>query len=59
MSTELIAGIAKHRLETFAAREAKRYAAARPRAKAALAKGADAFLCGVALTWMKEWRMLF
>lgn len=57
MAHDLIAGIAADRLTAFAAREARRYAAARPKAKAALAKGADAFLDGVPLHWMKDWPM--
>jgi glutamate-1-semialdehyde 2,1-aminomutase len=57
MAQDLIAGIAKDRLEKLAQREAKRYAAARPKAKAALAKGADAFLSGVPLHWMTDWPM--
>ena len=57
MAQDLIAGIATDRLSTFAAREAKRYAAARPKAKTALAKGADVFLSGVPLHWMKDWPM--
>ncbi len=57
MAQDLIAGIAKDRLEKLAQREAKRYAAARPKAKAALAKGANAFLGGVPLHWMTDWPM--
>jgi glutamate-1-semialdehyde 2,1-aminomutase len=57
MAQDLIAGIAKDRLEKLAQREAKRYAAARPQAKAALAKGADAYLGGVPLHWMTDWPM--
>lgn len=57
MAESMIAGIAADRLASFAAREAKRYAAARPKAKAALDKGADAFLDGVPLHWMKDWPM--
>jgi glutamate-1-semialdehyde 2,1-aminomutase len=57
MAQELIAGIAKDRLEKLAQREAKRYAAARPKAKAALAKGANAYLGGVPLHWMTDWPM--
>ena len=57
MAQDLIAGIAKDRLEKLAQREAKRYAAARPKAKAALAKGADAYLGGVPLHWMTDWPM--
>ena len=57
MAQDLIAGIAKDRLEKLAQREAKRYATARPTAKAALAKGADAYLGGVPLHWMTDWPM--
>lgn len=57
MVQDLIAGIAADRLSAFAAREARRYAKARPKAKAALAKGADVFLSGVPLHWMKDWPM--
>ena len=57
MAQDLIAGIAKDRLEKLAQREANRYAAARPKAKAALAKGADAYLGGVPLHWMTDWPM--
>lgn len=57
MPKDLIAGIAKDRLETLAQREAKRYAASRPKAKAALANGADVFLSGVPLHWMTDWPM--
>ncbi|NEY90453.1 aspartate aminotransferase family protein [Tabrizicola oligotrophica] len=57
MAQDLIAGVASDRLAAFAAREAKRYAASRPKAKAALDKGAEAFLGGVPLHWMKDWPM--
>ncbi len=57
MAQDLIAGIAKDRLEKLAQREARRYAKARPKAKAALDKGADAFLGGVPLHWMTDWPM--
>jgi glutamate-1-semialdehyde 2,1-aminomutase len=57
MAKDLIAGIDADRLHSFAAREAKRYAASRPKAKAALAKGADVYLSGVPLHWMKDWPM--
>ncbi|MCF8511240.1 MAG: aspartate aminotransferase family protein, partial [Rhodobacteraceae bacterium] len=57
MAQDLIAGIPAERLASFAAREAKRYAAARPKSKAALDKGADVFLDGVPLHWMKDWPM--
>jgi glutamate-1-semialdehyde 2,1-aminomutase len=57
VAQDLIAGIPAERLASFAAREAKRYAAARPKSKAALDKGADVFLDGVPLHWMKDWPM--
>ena len=57
MAKDLIAGIDADRLHSFAAREAKRYGASRPKAKAALDKGADAFVSGVPLHWMKDWPM--
>ena len=57
MAQDLIAGIAADRLSTFATREAKRYAAARTKAKAALANGGEVFLSGVPLHWMKDWPM--
>lgn len=57
MAQDLIAGIAKDRLEKLAQREAKRFAASRPKAKAALDAGAGAFLDGVPLHWMKDWPM--
>jgi glutamate-1-semialdehyde 2,1-aminomutase len=57
VAQDLIAGIAKDRLEKLAQREAKRFAASRPKAKAALDAGASAFLDGVPLHWMKDWPM--
>ncbi len=57
MAQDLIAGIATDRLETLAKREAKRFAAARPKAKAALDKRAANYLDGVPLHWMKDWPM--
>lgn len=57
MSDDLIAGIRPERLEKLRAREAKRFSAGRPKAKAALDQGAGAFLDGVPLHWMKDWPM--
>jgi glutamate-1-semialdehyde 2,1-aminomutase len=59
MTQTMIAGVSHKRLQDFAAREAKRYANARPRAKAALAAGDGVFLGGVPLHWMKDWPMPF
>ncbi len=55
--TELIAGIDRSRLQAFARAEAASYAASRPRARAALEAGADVFLDGVPLHWMRDWPM--
>jgi glutamate-1-semialdehyde 2,1-aminomutase len=57
MSDALIAGVLPARLAELRAREAKRFAAARPKSKAALATGAAAFLGGVPLHWMQDWPM--
>ncbi|MFC3181219.1 aspartate aminotransferase family protein [Cypionkella sinensis] len=57
MPESLIAGIRPERLEKLRAREAKRFATGRPRARAALDQGAEAFLDGVPLHWMKDWPM--
>ncbi len=56
MSTQMIAGVRRDRLERLAAREAKRFAAGRPKSRTA-AKGAEVFLDGVPLHWMKDWPM--
>ena len=57
MPVELVAGVLKDRLDTLTAREAKRFAAGRPKAKAALSSGASAWLDGVPMHWMKDWPM--
>lgn len=56
-AADRIAGVRKDRLDKLAAREAKRFAAGRPRAQAALAAGAGVYLDGVPLHWMKDWPM--
>ncbi|SNX70957.1 glutamate-1-semialdehyde 2,1-aminomutase [Cereibacter ovatus] len=43
------------RLSAFAARERAAFHAARPRTRKALADGADRFLGGVPMHWMKDW----
>ncbi|MEO8243672.1 MAG: aspartate aminotransferase family protein [bacterium] len=53
----IIAGIDAVRLQRFADREARRFAATRPASKAALQAGAAAYLDGVPLHWMKDWPM--
>lgn len=57
--TDTVAGIRRDRLEAFAAREAKRYATARPKSRAALAERAGHFLDGLPMHWMKDWPMPF
>ena len=57
--TDQIAGISRPRLADFAAREARRYAHARPKARAALDAGASVFLDGVPMHWMRDWPMPF
>jgi glutamate-1-semialdehyde 2,1-aminomutase len=57
MALDHIAGVRVARLDKFAEREAQRFAKGRPKAAAALAAGADAFLDAVPLHWMKDWSM--
>ena len=52
-------GSMPRRLARFAETEARTYAASRPRAKAALDRGAGVFLDGVPLQWMKDWPLPF
>ncbi|MBL9055160.1 MAG: aspartate aminotransferase family protein [Rhodobacteraceae bacterium] len=56
-AANLIAGVRTDRLEKLAAREAKRFAAGRPKAQAAQEAGAGVFLDGVPLHWMRDWPM--
>jgi glutamate-1-semialdehyde 2,1-aminomutase len=53
------AGIAPDRLAAFAAREAKRYAKARPFARALLDAGSAPWLDNVPMHWMKDWPQPF
>jgi glutamate-1-semialdehyde 2,1-aminomutase len=57
MPDALIAGIRPDRLAAFAAREAKAYAASRPKAAQALKDRAGTFLGGVPMHWMADWPM--
>ena len=59
MTLDLIAGVKPSRLHLLAQREAKRFAAGRPKSKAALAAQGAAYLDGVPLHWMKDWPMPF
>lgn len=57
--TDLIAGVPADRLASLARREARRFAASRPRTRAALDAGAGPFLDRVPMHWMKDWPMPF
>ena len=57
MTGQTIAGIDRARLATFAAREARRFAQTRPKARAALDQGAAHYLGGVPMHWMTDWPM--
>ena len=56
---DLIAGVPAERLARLALREARRFAAARPRTRAALDAGAAPFLNKVPMHWMQDWPMPF
>lgn len=56
---DLIAGVSPRRIDTLSSREARRFASSRPRTLALLEEGADAFLGGVPMHWMKDWPMPF
>lgn len=59
MAADLVAGIMPDRLESLRLREAKRFAAGRPKAKASSDKASSTFLDGVPMHWMKDWPMPF
>ena len=59
MSSPLIAGIDPDRLSAFAEAEARRFAKGRPRCAAAHAEGADTWLGGVPMHWMRDWSSPF
>ena len=56
---DMIGGVSRSRMEALRTAEAARYEAARPRTRQALARGADAYLDGVPMHWMKDWPMPF
>jgi glutamate-1-semialdehyde 2,1-aminomutase len=59
MTSALIAGISKDRLARMARREAERFAAARPRARAEAEARAGVFVQGVPMHWMTDWPLPF
>ncbi len=54
-----IGGVGRARVAAFRAREAETYLRARPRAHQAMAGGAEGFLAGVPMHWMRDWPMPF
>jgi glutamate-1-semialdehyde 2,1-aminomutase len=57
--SETIGGISRAQIKALYSREAKAYAAARPKSKAAIGEGAEGFLGGVPMHWMRDWPMPF
>lgn len=55
----VIGGVETHRIESLHAREAARYAAARPKAAALAAAGHHGYYAGLPLQWMLDWPMPF
>ena len=54
-----IGGVAHGRIAAFHAREAQAYRRARPRSHQTMAGGAEGFLGGVPMHWMRDWPMPF
>ena len=54
-----IGGVARERIAAFRAREAETYLRARPRSHQAMAGGAEGYLGGVPMHWMRDWPMPF
>ncbi len=57
--TQTIGGIDVARIAALRAKEAKAYVRARPRSKRAMADGAEGYLAGVPMHWMRDWPMPF
>lgn len=55
----MIAGLKPERLAAFTKSETRRYLNSRPNTQAALSAGADVFLSGVPMHWMRDWPMPF
>ncbi|MCY1705171.1 aspartate aminotransferase family protein [Pannonibacter sp. SL95] len=58
-SADVIGGVPAGRIEAIRQREAEVFAARRPKTIAALASGAEAFLGGVPMLWMRDWPQPF
>ena len=54
-----IGGVPIERIAAFRAREAEAYRRARPRSHQTMAGGAEGFLAGVPMHWMRDWPMPF
>lgn len=54
-----IGGIDAGRIAELMAREAARYVADRPKSKSAMEDGAEGYLAGVPMHWMRDWPMPF
>ncbi|TKT77612.1 aspartate aminotransferase family protein [Aquamicrobium sp. LC103] len=52
-------GISLARIEALRTAEAKLFRKARPKSKKAMAEGAEAYLAGVPMHWMRDWPMPF
>ncbi|MGQ0566953.1 MAG: aspartate aminotransferase family protein [Gemmobacter sp.] len=57
--TDMIAGVPQDRLHRFRTAEAARYAAGRPRSRAAQGAAAQVFVNAVPLHWMTDWPLPF
>ena len=57
ITSDTLAGISRAKLEALTIREARRFAATRPKSARAMAKADDVYLDGVPLHWMKDWPM--
>ncbi len=54
-----IGGVSRARIAAFRAREAETYLRTRPRSHQHMAGGAEGFLAGVPMHWMRDWPMPF
>ena len=52
-------GVTRERIEAFRAREAEAYERARPLSRNAMGAGAEGYLAGVPMHWMRDWPMPF
>ncbi len=59
MTDDRIAGVSPDRIAALRVREAARFAASRPKTRAALQAGAGAYLSDVPMHWMRDWSMPF